>query len=200
MTLCNKAFLKNNNVNKLWELDEKSYLKKRGNYNWDWIVLNEAKIRVLKENDLDAVVEIDRKVLGKERRAFWKRKVAFTDVYPRPALVAEVEGKVVGFIMGYVSGWEFGVPDSIGWIDTLGVDPEYQRRGIGKALFSALIENFKHSGREEDPGVEGAEKPRIAGVNVVYTLANWDNWDLIQFYHAMGFKKGEMFNLKLKIR
>ena len=175
-------------------------LEKRGNYNWDLIVLNETKIRVLKENDLDAVVEIDRKVLGKERRAFWKRKVAFTDVYPRPALVAEVEGKVVGFIMGYVSGWEFGVPDTIGWIDTLGVDPEYQRRGIGKALFNALIENFKHSGREENSGVGGVEKPRIEGVNVVYTLANWDNWDLIQFYHAMGFKKGEMLNLKLKIR
>jgi ribosomal protein S18 acetylase RimI-like enzyme len=163
-------------------------------------MLNEVKIRVLNENDLDAVVEIDKKVLGKERRAFWKRKIAYADVYPRPALAAELDGKVVGFIMGYVSGWEFGVPDTIGWIDTLGVDPEYQRRGIGRALFNALIENFKHSGRERIPGVAGAEKPTIEGVNVVYTLANWNDWDLMQFYHAMGFKKGEMLNLKLKIR
>jgi ribosomal protein S18 acetylase RimI-like enzyme len=163
-------------------------------------MLNEVKIRVLNENDLDAVVEIDKKVLGKERRAFWKRKIAYADVYPRPALVAELDGKVVGFIMGYVSGWEFGVPDTIGWIDTLGVDPEYQRRGIGRALFNALMENFKHSGRERIPGVTGAEKPTIEGVNVVYTLANWNDWDLMQFYHAMGFKKGEMLNLKLKIR
>ena len=166
----------------------------------DGLVLKEAKIRVLNENDLDAVVEIDKKVLGKERRAFWKRKMAYADIYPRPALVAELEGKVVGFIMGYVSGWEFGVPDTIGWIDTLGVDPAYQRRGIGRALFNALIENFKHSGREKTPETKELEKPTIEGVNVVYTLANWSDWDLVQFYHAMGFKKGEMFNLQLQIR
>jgi ribosomal protein S18 acetylase RimI-like enzyme len=163
-------------------------------------MLNEVKIRVLNENDLDAVVEIDKKVLGKERRPFWKRKIAYADIYPRPALVAELEGKVIGFIMGYVSGWEFGVPDTIGWIDTLGVDPEYQRRGIGRALFDALIKNFKQSGREKVAGLGGKEKPRIEGVNVVYTLTNWNDWDLMQFYNAMGFKKGDMLNLKLEIR
>jgi ribosomal protein S18 acetylase RimI-like enzyme len=161
---------------------------------------DKVKIRVLSENDLEAVVEIDKKVLGNERRAYWKRKIAYADIYPRPALVAELEGKVVGFIMGYVSGWEFGVPDTIGWIDTLGVDPEYQRRGIGRALFSALIENFKHSGREKTLVAKELEKPQIEGVNVVYTLTNWNDWDLMQFYYAMGFKKGEMLNLKLKIR
>jgi ribosomal protein S18 acetylase RimI-like enzyme len=163
-------------------------------------MMNEVKIRALNESDLDAVVKIDEKVLGKERRAFWKRKIAYADIYPRPALVAELGGKVVGFIMGYVSGWEFGIPDTIGWIDTLGVDPEYQRRGIGRALFNSLIENFKHSGKEEKSVVEGMEKPRIEGVNVVYTLANWNDWDLMQFYHAMGFKKGKMLNLRMQIR
>ena len=140
--------------------------------------MNKLKIRVLTENDLDAVVAIDRKILGKERRAFWKRKIAYADIYPRPALVADLEGNVVGFIMGYVSGWEFGVPDTIGWIDTLGVDPAYQRRGIGRALFNALIENFKHSGREIISGIGGAKKPMVEGVNVVYTLTNWNDWEI----------------------
>jgi ribosomal protein S18 acetylase RimI-like enzyme len=144
-------------------------------------------------------VEIDKKILGKKRRAFWKRKITYADIYPRPALVAELNGKVVGFIMGYVSGWEFGVPDSIGWIDTLGVDPAYQRQGIGTALFCALINSFKHSGKEKKLGLD-ADRGKIEGVNVVYTLANWNNWDLVQFYHAMGFKKGEMLNLQLQIR
>ena len=45
-----------------------------------------------------------------------------------------------------------------------------------------------------------AEKPRIEGVNIVYTLANWNDWGLLQFYNAMGFKKGNMLNLKLEIR
>jgi ribosomal protein S18 acetylase RimI-like enzyme len=161
---------------------------------------NIMKIRVLDENDLDALVDIDKKVVGKERRGFWKRKIAYTGIYPRPALVAEVEGKVVGFILGYVSGWEFGVPDTVGWIDTLGVDPAYQRRGIGRALFKALIESFKRSGTEETLEAKEAEERKAEGVNVVYTLASWNDWDLLQFYHAMGFKKGEMLNLELKIR
>ena len=162
-------------------------------------MLGKVKIRVLDESDLDAVVEIDRRVLGKDRRAFWKRKIAYAGIYPRPALVAEFEGKIVGFILGYVSGWEFGVPDTVGWIDTLGVDPAYQRRGIGRALFNALIDIFKRSGREETPEAEKREG-EVEGVNVVYTLASWSDWDLLQFYHAMGFKKGEILNLELKIR
>jgi GNAT superfamily N-acetyltransferase len=163
-------------------------------------MLEKVKIRVLDESDLDAVIEIDRRVLGKDRRAFWKRKIAYAGIYPRPALVAEFEGKIVGFIFGYVSGWEFGVPDTVGWIDTLGVDPAYQHHGIGRALFNALIEIFKRSGREETPEAKEAEKQEVEGVNIVYTLASWSDWDLLQFYHAMGFKKGEMLNLELKIR
>jgi len=163
-------------------------------------MLENVKIRVLSENDLDAVVRIDRKVLGRERRGFWKRKIAYSDIYPRPALVAEVDGKVVGFILGYVSGWEFGVPDSVGWIDTLGVEPIHQRQGIGRLLFDALIEVFKHSGSEKMPEAKEEEKPKIEGVDIVYTLVSWDRMDLLQFYHAMGFKKGDVLNLELKIR
>ncbi len=54
-----------------------------------------VKIRVLDENDLDAVVGIDKRVLGKERRAFWKRKIAYAGIYPRPALVAEIKGRLL---------------------------------------------------------------------------------------------------------
>ena len=161
------------------------------------MMTNKVKIRVLDEKDLDALVEIDKKVLGKERRAFWKRKIAYAGIYPRPALVAELEGKVVGFILGYVSGWEFGVPDTVGWIDTLGVDPAFQRRGIGRTLFNALIEIFKNSGKQGTPETEERD---VEGVNVVYTLTSWSDWDLLRFYHAVGFKKGEMLNLELKIR
>lgn len=178
----------------------KSYLLIKPIINRGLFLGKELKIRVLNENDLDAVVEIDRKVLGKKRKEFWKRKIAYSDIYPRPALVAQIENKVVGFIMGYVSGWEFGVPNSIGWIDTLGVDPQYQRQGIGTTLFKALIKNFKKTGREKTNNIKTSDKTKIEGVNDVYTLVNWNDWDLVQFYNKMGFKKGDMLNLKLKIR
>jgi ribosomal protein S18 acetylase RimI-like enzyme len=158
---------------------------------------NGSTIRSLNENDLDAVVEIDKKILGKSRREYWRRKIAYADIYPRPALVAEMDGKVVGFILGYVSGWEFGVPDTVGWIDTIGIDPDYQNRGIGETLFKSLIENFRRTGKEEKPETK---ESKIEGVNVVYTLVRWNDWSLLRFFHKMGFKKGDMISLELKIR
>lgn len=161
------------------------------------MAVGKVKIRALTEDDLESIVEIDRNVLGESRREYWMRKISYADIYPRPSLVAEVEGKVVGFILGYVSGWEFGVPDTVGWIDTIGVDPAYQRRGIGKILIKEFIENLKRTGKEERPE---AKKSKIEGVNVVYTLVEGTDWNLLQFFHAMGFKRGDMINLELKIR
>ena len=55
------------------------------------------------------------------------------------SLVAELEGRVVGFILGDISGWEFGVPETIGWIDTIGVEPAYQKKGLATALARELV-------------------------------------------------------------
>jgi ribosomal protein S18 acetylase RimI-like enzyme len=98
------------------------------------------------------------------------------------SLVAEVEGEVVGFILGEVSGWEFGVPETIGWMDTIGVDPAYQKKGVATALAHELIKSLK-----------------AIGVRTIYTLVSWNDWDLLQFFHAMGFTRGDMINLELKI-
>jgi len=140
-------------------------------------------IRALKREDLEAIVRIDEKVLGESRKAYWERKLeALGSKSAQTSFAAEVQGKVVGFILGDISGWEFGVPDTIGWIDTIGVDPAYQKKGIATALADELIRGLK--------GV---------GVKTVYTLVSWNDWDLLQFFHAMGFGRGDMINLELKI-
>ena len=85
--------------------------------------MENVKIRTLKKEDLDAIVEIDEKVLGENRKNYWERKLELMNhKSSQISLVAEVEGKVVGFILGDISGWEFGVPETIGWIDTIGID------------------------------------------------------------------------------
>ena len=103
--------------------------------------------------------------------------------YPFSCLVAEFEGKVIGFVVGEVSGWGFGVPDTIGWISTIGVDPAYQHKGVARKLGEEFVKNLK-----------------AIGVRVVYTLVNWSDWDLLKFFHAMGFTRGgDMINLELRI-
>ena len=145
--------------------------------------LENVKIRTLKKDDLDAIVEIDEKVLGENRKNYWERKLELMDHQStQVSLVAELEGKVVGFILGDISGWEFGVPETIGWIDTIGVDPVYQKRGLATALAHELIKNLK-----------------AFGVKTIYTLVSWNDWDLLQFFHAMGFTRGDLINLELKI-
>jgi hypothetical protein len=63
-----------------------------------------------------------------------------------------------------------------------------------------LIAVFKNSGKEKMPEAKSEEKTTIEGVNVVYTLVSWDRIDLLHFYHSMGFRKGNVLNLKFEIR
>jgi predicted N-acetyltransferase YhbS len=145
--------------------------------------LENVEIRTLKKEDLDAIVKIDEKVLGESRKDYWERRLELmNNKSSQVSLVAEVEGEVVGFILGDVSGWEFGVPETIGWMDTIGVAPAYQKKGVATALAHELIKNLK-----------------AIGVRTIYTLVSWNDWDLLQFFHAMGFTRGDMINLELKI-
>jgi N-acetylglutamate synthase-like GNAT family acetyltransferase len=144
--------------------------------------LKRISLRPLSSSHVEGIVEIDHRILGKKRQSFWKKKVrALESKSPPTGVVAELENKVIGFIFGEVSGWEFGVPASVGWIETLGVDPKYQKRGVAKAMMKELIKNF-----------------REAGVKNIYTLVNWSDWDLLQFFRRMGFTRGDMINLELR--
>ena len=149
----------------------------------DMEFLSGVNIRPMNVGDMDAIVDIDRRILGKLRPEYWKKLVPQNPHYPFSSLVAEFEGKVVGFVVGEVSGWEFGVPDTIGWLSTIGVDPDYQHKGIAKKLSQEFVKNLK-----------------MIGVGVNYTLVNWNDWDLLKFFKAMGFTRGgDMINLELKI-
>lgn len=144
--------------------------------------LKRVSLKSLTSSHLEGIVEIDHRILGKRRQSFWKKKISTAQSnVPPTGVVAELDNEVIGFILGEVSGWEFGVPASVGWIDTMGVDPQYQRKGVAKALMGELIKNF-----------------RKAGVKNIYTLVNWSDWDLLQFFRRMGFTRGDMINLELK--
>ena len=147
-------------------------------------LLKKIMIRKLKLDDLDAIVEIDYRVFGTKRPPYWHQKIEeMGEGRPAKSLVAEIDGKVQGFIMGAVSGWEFGMPNTIGWLDTIGVNPDYQKQGIATRLFKAIIDEFKKEGVEN-----------------IYTLVKWEDWDLMCFFKAMGFTRGNIINLEYKLK
>lgn len=134
-------------------------------------------------SDLPQIIELDIKVLGKPRPEYWERKLELVEKRAQvSSLVAELEGKVVGFIIGDASSWEYGVPENVGWIDTIGVDPDYQRQGIAKMLFAQMAANLKK-----------------VGVDTVYTLVTRRDWKLLKFFNRLGFQEGDMINLELDI-
>jgi ribosomal protein S18 acetylase RimI-like enzyme len=65
--------------------------------------------------------------------------------------VAVEDGRVVGFVLALtrqVPLFLQGLEPASAWITAFGVHPDYQRRGIGTALFRHIIERLKADGRK----------------------------------------------------
>lgn len=140
-------------------------------------------IRDMVPADLAQIVDIDTKVLGRPRPEYWEMKIDLVQNRSQiSSLVAEIDGKVVGFIIGGASRWEYGVPENIGWIDTIGVDPGYQKRGIARTLFTEMAENLKK-----------------VGVDTINTFVVKRDWRLLKFFNSIGFQQGDMVSLELEL-
>jgi len=124
------------------------------------------------EGDLRALVAIDRRITGNDRAAYFQRKLteALTESDVRVSLVAEVDGVPVGFIMARVDLGEFGRVETTAVIDTIGVDPDYRNRGVGRALISQLLVNL---------GTLRVEKIR--------TEVDWQDHGLLAYLDRSGF-------------
>lgn len=103
-----------------------------------------ADVRVMRADDLDDIVRIDQRITGRDRRAYMHAKLneALGDDTLRVSLAARRDGVSVGYLMAHVDRGDFGRTDPVAVIDTLGVDPQYTRRGVGRALASQLFANL----------------------------------------------------------
>ena len=99
------------------------------------------KIRGMTERDFAGIDDVDKRITGREWAGAGGRRASshFWGYYPPLSFVAEFEGRIVGFIIGSMGGPEYSLPVS-GWVTIVGVDPDYQGRGIGKALLKAFVD------------------------------------------------------------
>ena len=128
-------------------------------------------VRTLRVEDAPRVAAIDAALTGTAPRPdYWQAKIrAYIDA-GEPAIGLDQDGQLVGYMMGYVRGREFGFPERVGWIEFIGVDPEYHGRGIGRTLLHAMLRYFRN-----------------ARVREVYTLVRSDRPDLQRFFRSMQF-------------
>jgi ribosomal protein S18 acetylase RimI-like enzyme len=140
-------------------------------------------IRLMQADDFDAVVGIDEKVLKAPRPEYYKLRFEklfqSNDYLPASLVAEEADGTVVGFVMGELFIGEYGISRERATLDTIGVDPNHQHRGIGKLLMSEFMDHL-----------------RTLGVQKVNTLVDWNDSRLIHFFSANQFTPSKTINLE----
>ena len=103
------------------------------------------------------------------------------DTDGKASLVAEIDGKVVGYIFSTTLYAGFGIKRSA-WIMAIGVFPEYMGQGIGLQLAEKVCEIFKEKGIEN-----------------IYSSVRWDSTDILSFFKKLGFERSVFINLKRRL-
>ncbi|MCP4665866.1 MAG: GNAT family N-acetyltransferase [Deltaproteobacteria bacterium] len=147
--------------------------------------MNEStiKIRLMKADDFDAVVAIDGKILKASRPEYYDVKFEklfkSKDYLPASLVAEEEDGTVVGFVMGELYMGEYGIFQEEASLDTIGVDPDNQNKGIGEQLMNEFMDHLRN-----------------LGVKKINTLVDWNNSELIHFFSANQFSPSMTINLE----
>jgi ribosomal protein S18 acetylase RimI-like enzyme len=141
-------------------------------------------VRGLKPADLDAVIALDARNVGRRRDEYFKVKLQqnLVETGIKVSLAAELERCFCGFLLARVFYGEFGMLEPVAVLDTIGVHPDYQGRGVGRALLRQLHRNL-----------------RALGVDRLRTEVGWDSQALLRFFHAEGFRPAERLCLDLDL-
>ncbi|HTI57015.1 MAG TPA: GNAT family N-acetyltransferase [Verrucomicrobiae bacterium] len=141
-------------------------------------------VRPIEPSDLDAIVQIDEKLSGQIRKDYWQRRLDIAVLRPPwMSLIAETDGRPVGFLFGWVGESEFGIARPTGWVDLIGVAPPYRGRGVAQAL----LRRFVDSGRE------------LRAIERVATLIDLGQADVREFFTRVGFHHGPMIHMEQSI-
>ena len=136
-------------------------------------MLKRLEIRQFKEDDLDQVININRKSLPENYD-----RMFFVELYrrfPKLFMVAEVNGRVIGYALcrmelGFPDLGSFGFLGKRGHIVSIAVLEEHRRMGIGTGLMKQVM---KAMGEH--------------GIGECYLEVRVSNKGAIQMYEKLGF-------------
>ena len=74
---------------------------------------------------------------------------------------------------------EYGIFQEKATLDTIGVDPDHQHKGVGERLIAEFMDHLKK-----------------LGVQKVNTLVDWNDSKLIHFFSANQFSPSKTINLE----
>jgi ribosomal protein S18 acetylase RimI-like enzyme len=147
---------------------------------------NEPRIvvRGLRPEDLPAVVRLDAKSVGRRREEYFRIKLQqnLAETGVKVSLGAELDGCFCGYLLARVYYGEFGIPEPTAVLDSIGVHPDFQGKGVGQALLEQLRVNLN-----------GLRVSRLT------TEVGWDDIKLLGFFHHEGFRPAARLCLEVPI-
>ncbi|MCP4666300.1 MAG: GNAT family N-acetyltransferase [Deltaproteobacteria bacterium] len=139
-------------------------------------------IRRLKKEDADDMTRIQTAITKSPTKMDFKQIIEEQVRKDEDAsFVAEMGGKVVGYMISYIVFGGFGLEKGA-WIATLGVDPKFMGQGIGKRLAEEILSVYRQK-----------------GINHIFTSVRWDSVDLLSFFKTMGFDRSNFINLRKEL-
>ena len=145
-------------------------------------VLDRMTIRGVRDEDAEAISRIQTGITKSSENIDFRHVIEeqmrnFENV----SFVAEIDGRVVGYMFSYILFGGFGLEKSA-WIATLGVHPKFMGQGIGKRLAEEILTVYKDK-----------------CVRSIYTSVRWDSVDLLSFFKTLGFDRSHFINLKREL-
>ena len=146
--------------------------------------LDRIAVRSMVPEDLHAVISLDRGITGRDRSAYYQRKMneALRKNGIRLSMLAEIDQTPAGFVMARVDYGEFGQTEMEAVLDTIGIEAEFRTQGVGSVLLTQLLSH-------------------LASLRVerVRTVVEWNDVGLIGFFSRLGFKPTQNVVLALAL-
>jgi len=136
-------------------------------------------IRKLKKDDAEEISKIYHTITKSTNVDDFRKIVSKQAQRDEDAsFVAELNRKVVGYLISYTLTGGFGIAKSA-WIANIGVNPKFMGQGIGEKMAEEIFKYYRNQ-----------------GIKDIYTSVTWDSTDLLSFFKTLGFDRSEFINLK----
>ena len=132
----------------------------------------DLQLRSLHRDDLDRVSSIESRITGHSRKGFLQKRFAAAAESPDGfiACAAVRDEKLSGYAIARIQEGEFGAQDAVAVLDVIGIDPDAQGKGIGKALLAEMERRMK-----------------ARGIETLRTQVDWGSPPMIRFFSSTEF-------------
>ena len=132
----------------------------------------DLQLRSLHRDDLDRVSAIESRITGHSRKGFLEKRFAAAAESPDGfiACAAVRDDKLSGYAIARIQEGEFGARDAVAVLDVIGIDPDAQRKGTGKALLAEMERRMK-----------------ARGIGTLRTQVDWGSPPMVRFFSSTAF-------------